>query len=118
MTKYSKKLLNRAHQFAPAEHKATSKRAIQQTTEATSDLNGNKIADKFTKVAKRSPQSSPKTVERETENIVFDRKKTSVCQAIHQTNHQNYGTKIGLKHVMIHAERITQLVKLNLKHQC
>ena len=118
MTKYSKKLLNRAHQFAPAEHKATSKRAIQQTTEATSDLNGNKIADKFTKVAKSSPQSSPKTVESETENIVFDRKKTSVCQAMHQTSHQNYGTKIGLKHVMIHAERITQLVKLNLKHQC
>ena len=37
---------------------------------------------------------------------------------MHQTSHQNYGTKIGLKHVMIHAERITQLVKLNLKHQC
>ena len=35
-----------------------SKRAIRKTSEATSDLNGNKIADRITKVSKTLPQNS------------------------------------------------------------
>ena len=51
-----------------------SKRAIQKTTEATGELTGNKIADKIIKVSKITPQNNSETVERETENIRFDRK--------------------------------------------
>ena len=36
--------------------KTASKRAVQKTAEATGDLIGNKIADKFTSVPKKSPK--------------------------------------------------------------
>ena len=48
--KYSQKLLDYAKQSATDVLKTTSKRVIQKTTESTSDLIGNKIADKITKV--------------------------------------------------------------------
>ena len=39
--------------------KTSSKRAIQKTAEATSDLIGNKIADKITRVSKKSDKELP-----------------------------------------------------------
>ena len=52
------KLLDHAKQFATDTLKTTSKRAIQETTEATDDLIGNKIAGKITRVSKTSPQDN------------------------------------------------------------
>ena len=37
---------------------------------------------------------------------------------MHQINHLNLGQKISLKYMMIQGERITPIVKLNLKLQC
>ena len=45
--------------------KATSKRAIQKTPEATDDLIGNKIAGEITKVSRTSPRNSYETVRNE-----------------------------------------------------
>ena len=52
------KLLDHAKQFATDALKTTSKRAIQEATEATGNLIGNKIADKITRVSKTSPQNN------------------------------------------------------------
>ena len=52
-SKYSQKLLDRAQQTA-ADGLKTSKRIIQNTAEANSDLIGNKIADKITRCSKTS----------------------------------------------------------------
>ena len=52
------KLLDHAKQFATDALKTTSKRAIQEATEATVNLIGNKIADKITRVPKTSPQNN------------------------------------------------------------
>ena len=43
--------------------KLRQKRAIQKTTEATGDLIGNTIADKFTIVSKTSPKNNSETKE-------------------------------------------------------
>ena len=62
--KYSQKLLDDAKQSGTDNAlKDASKRAIQKTAEATSDLIGNKNADKITKVSISSPQNSLETVE-------------------------------------------------------
>ena len=42
--------------------KTKSKRVIQKTAEATSDLISNKIADKITKISRNSQQNRPVTV--------------------------------------------------------
>ena len=44
--------------------KTASKRAIQKTAEATSDLTGNTIGDKTTRVSKISPKKSSETNEK------------------------------------------------------
>ena len=64
--KYSHKGLNHTKQSATDALKTTSKRAIQETAEATCDLIGNKIADKITRVSKASPKNNLKTNEEET----------------------------------------------------
>ena len=56
--KYSQKLRNPAKQSATDTLKTTSKRAIQQTAEATGDLNGNKIDDG---IKNSASQSNPET---------------------------------------------------------
>lgn len=56
--KYSQKLRNPAKQSATDTLKTTSKRAIQQTAEATGDLNGNKIDDE---IKNSESQSNPET---------------------------------------------------------
>ena len=52
--KYSQKLLDTAKKFTTDAIKTASKRGIQKTAEATSDLIGNKITDKIT--SKASPK--------------------------------------------------------------
>ena len=46
--KYGKKLIDTASKTGIDAAKTASKRVVQKTTEATEDLIGNKIADKFT----------------------------------------------------------------------
>ena len=50
--KYSQKLFHSAKKSTTDAIKTASKRAIQKTAEATSDIIGNKTADKITKVSK------------------------------------------------------------------
>ena len=51
--KYCQKLPDSAKKFTIDAIKTASKRAIQETAEATGDLIGNKIADKITSVSKK-----------------------------------------------------------------
>ena len=51
--KYGKKLLDTAKKSTTDAIKTASKRAIQNTAEATGDLTGNKIADKIKSVSKK-----------------------------------------------------------------
>ena len=57
--KYGKKLVDTAKKSATDAIKTASKRAIQETAEATGDLVGNKIADKITSVSKKSTKNLP-----------------------------------------------------------
>ena len=57
--KYGQKLLDSAKKSTRDAIKTASKRAIQKTAEATSGLIGNKIADKITKVSKKSTKELP-----------------------------------------------------------
>ena len=52
--KYGQKILDSTKKSTADAIKTASKRAIQKTKEATSDLNGNKIADKITSIAKKT----------------------------------------------------------------
>ena len=56
--KYGQKLLDSAKKFTMDAIKTASKRAIQKIVEATSDLIGNKIADKITSASKKSSAHS------------------------------------------------------------
>ena len=67
-SKYSQKLLDHVKISSADATKIASKRAIQKTAGAASDLIGNKIADKIMKLSSNSPQNSSKTVEIETED--------------------------------------------------
>ena len=51
--KYGQKLIETAKKSATDAIKTASKRAIQKTAEATSDMIGNRIADKITSVSKK-----------------------------------------------------------------
>ena len=53
--KYGQKRLDSTKKSTTDAIKTASKRAIQNTTEATGDLIGNKIADKITSVSKKKP---------------------------------------------------------------
>ena len=57
--KYGKKLVHTAKTSAIDAIKTASKRAIQETAEATGDLVGNKIADKITSVSEKSTKKLP-----------------------------------------------------------
>ena len=65
-SKYSQKSLDHAKQFITDVFKTASKNAIQKTAWATSDLIGNKIANKITAL-KKSPQNTSEALESETE---------------------------------------------------
>ena len=72
-SKYSQKIFDHAKHSATDVLKTGSKIAILKTAEATGNFIGNKIVNKITKVSRRSPQYSSKTVEIETKNAGFDR---------------------------------------------
>ena len=57
------KLLDHAKKSAADSLKTVSEKAVLKTEDATGDLTGNKIADKTTKVSRKSPQNSSKIVE-------------------------------------------------------
>ena len=67
--KYSQKVFDHAKKPAIDALKAASSRAIQKMVEASSDLIGNKIANKITKVSRISPQNISETVINRTENL-------------------------------------------------
>ena len=54
-SKYSQKLIDHGKKYTSYALKTGSKRGIQNTTEATGDLIGNKISDKIIRVSKTSP---------------------------------------------------------------
>ena len=64
-SKYSQNLLHHAKTICYNALKATSKRVIQKTAEATGDLIGNKTVDKITMVSKSSPQNNSEANEKE-----------------------------------------------------
>ena len=57
---YGKKLMDTATKTGMDAAKATSKRVVQKTAEATGDLIGNKIADKTTSIGKPKEKEKPK----------------------------------------------------------
>ena len=63
--KYNQKLLDHVKQSATDALRTTSKRVIQKRAEATSDLIGNKIANRITNVSRSSPQNNSKTITNE-----------------------------------------------------
>ena len=58
--KYSQKLLDTAKKSTTDAIKTTSKRVIQKTAEATSDLIGNKTTDRITSLSKKFSKELPK----------------------------------------------------------
>ena len=68
--KYSHNLLDHAKQSSTDPLKTTSKRVIQKTAEATSDLICNKIANTITKVSRNLPQNNSETVRNEYNNLI------------------------------------------------
>ena len=67
--KYGKKLLDSAKKSTKDAIKTASKRGIQKTAEATSDLIGNKITDKTTSVSKKKPAKELPNNEAEEEDV-------------------------------------------------
>ena len=61
--KYGKKLVDTAKKSTADAIKTASKRAIQETAEATGDLIGNKIEDKITSVSKKKSNNNNNDVE-------------------------------------------------------
>ena len=73
-SKYSPNLLDHTKKSATDALKSNLKRIIQRTSEATSDLIGNKTAEKNLKTSKTSPQNSSETIEsKRKKNTRFDK---------------------------------------------
>ena len=74
--KFGQKLLDSAKRSTTDALKAASKRSIQKTAEATSDLTGNKIADKITSVSnKKSTKELPNNETEEDVEITTHKKR-------------------------------------------
>ena len=71
--KYGKKLIATATKTGIDATKTTSKRVVQETTEAKGDLTGNKIADKITSIGKPKEKETKKN----RRNLYSTRKKTT-----------------------------------------
>ena len=67
--KYIQKLFGSAKKSTTDAIKTASKRAIQNTAEATGDFIGNKIADKITSISKKPVKELPNSHGREEENV-------------------------------------------------
>ena len=79
--------------------------------EAKFDLIYGKITDKIKKVSKTSPQNSSVTIK---EEILRER---CISPAERQKKNKKPEHEIGLKQMMDHKERISPVIKLNLKIQ-
>ena len=93
--------------------------------EATDNLIGNKIADKITRASKTSLKNNLKINEEELlrEKYVSPDVRQKIIDDLrlkekNQINRLNSEQKNDLKKRMNHVERITLIVKLNLKLQC
>ena len=75
--KYSQKLLDHTKQSATDALKATSKRVIQNTAEATEDLISDKIADRIKKLSKTLPQKNSETITNENNKEIPKERYTS-----------------------------------------
>ena len=64
-SKYGQKPIDHAKQSTTDAIKTASKAVTEKTSEAAGDLNGNKIADKITKISKISPHNNSETVTNE-----------------------------------------------------
>ena len=71
--RHSQKIFDTAKSSTTDAMKTASKRAIQKTAEATGDLIGNKIADKFTSVSIKSPKELHSQNEEKTEILKKDK---------------------------------------------
>ena len=78
--KYSQKLLDSAKKSTTDAIKTPSKRAIQKTAEATSDLIGNKTADKITSISKKSTRELRNNNETEEDVEISTHKKDACLQ--------------------------------------
>ena len=68
-SKYGQKLLDRAKKSTADAIEIPSKRVIQKTAEATSDLIGNKIADKIASVLKKSNNNNKKKKKKKNNDV-------------------------------------------------
>ena len=68
-SKYGQKLLDRAKKSTSDAIEIPSKRVIQKTAEATSDLIGNKIADKIASVLKKSNNNNKKKKKKKNNDV-------------------------------------------------
>ena len=76
--KYGQKRVNNAKRSRTDAIKIASKRAIQKTAEATSDLIGNKIADKKISISKKPAKELHNTDEKEEDGETTTHKKRYV----------------------------------------
>ena len=73
--KYGKKNIDTAKKSTTDAIKTASKRAIQKTAEATGDLICNKIADKITRISKKSNKELPNNDKKEDVEITAHKKR-------------------------------------------
>ena len=79
-SKYGQKLLDRAKKSTADAIEIPSKRVIQKTAEATSDLIGNKIADKIASVLKKSNNNKKKKKKKKNDVELTAHKKDKYLQ--------------------------------------
>ena len=73
--KYGQKIIDTAKKSTTDAIKTASKRAIQKTAEATGDLICNKIADKITRISKKSNKELPNNDKKEDVEITAHKKR-------------------------------------------
>ena len=73
--KYGQKIFDTAKKSTTDAIKTASKRAIQKTAEATGDLICNKIADKITRISKKSNKELPNNDKKEDVEITAHKKR-------------------------------------------
>ena len=77
--KYGQKLLDSAEKSTTDAIKTASKRAIQKTADATSDLIGNKIADKITSVPNKKSAKELRDNDEKEEEVKINTHKKDTC---------------------------------------
>ena len=140
--KYGKKLMDTGTKTGVDATETTSKRIVQKNAEATGDLIGNKIADKITTISKPKEKEKTKEIEEiyippeKRQQIIDDlrlfwmqfyflcikmefQKITNFLDITSDDKDlPKFVTKNGLKFIINQKEIITQIKKLELRHQC